>query len=117
MSNCPNCGERWVYTLTPNNGRSGCPTCGPDAATFEISRECVRCRRPQTIQREVQSFEFPQEFSSPELDAWFVPVWEADGGPQREAAARAAAKERARIEDVKRRAMSFLPPEYRKDRT
>lgn len=83
-----------------------------------VSRECINCRKPQSICRYLSSWETPQEFSSPEMDAWFPAVWEADGGPERfEAEQKRAAeakREAERLQRVRKAAESFLPPEYRK---
>ena len=110
---CHECGGQWMYSLSGFDD-SGCPTCGMELV-YHVSRECINCRVPQTIIHKIQEWEMPQEFSSPEFDAFFAPRWDSEK-PKRdvieERAERAREKEQKYQAAVKA-AESFLPPEYR----
>ncbi len=66
MAECTKC--TYAYSLHVS-AWVGCETCGPEVEV-EISRECIRCRRP--ITRETHDWNLPAEFTSPEFDAWFA---------------------------------------------
>lgn len=98
-----------MYTLEASDD-SGCPTCGVDIV-YRVSRECIHCRVPQPLVHKVQSWDAPQEFSSPEWDEFFEPRW-AKEKPMRDKAgesARIRQEKEARYQATVKAAESFIP--------